>query len=45
MKLSIWSNYYYELSPEDALVEFKKHGITRTELSDEHAIMLLRSRR
>lgn len=41
MKLSIWSNYYYELSPEDALVEFKKHGITCTELSDEHAIMLL----
>lgn len=41
MKLSIWSNYYYDLSPEEALIRFKANGIEYTELSDEHGIMLL----
>ena len=41
MKLAIWSNYYYELSPEDAVREFVKNGIFASELSDEHGAMLL----
>lgn len=40
-KLSIWSTYYYELSPEDAVKEFKKHGIFCSELSSEHGGQLL----
>ncbi len=39
--LSIWSSYYKELSPEDAILEFLKCGITCTELSDEHGAALL----
>lgn len=42
MKLSVWTSYYIELSPEEALAELKKHGINYTELSDEHGEMLLR---
>ena len=41
MELSIWSDYYYDLTPEEKLIEFKKHGITYTELSDEDGIELL----
>ena len=41
MKLAIWSNYYYELSPEDVVREFVKNGIFASELSDEHGAMLL----
>ena len=41
MKLAIWSNYYHELSPEDAVREFIKNGIYASELSDEHGAMLL----
>ncbi|MBQ8409932.1 MAG: sugar phosphate isomerase/epimerase [Clostridia bacterium] len=41
MKLAIWSNYYYELSPEDAVREFIKNGIYASELADEHGAMLL----
>ena len=40
-QLSIWSSYYVDLSPEDAVEEFIKYGITASELSDEHAAMLL----
>lgn len=40
-KLSIWSTYYYELSPEDAVKEFKKHGIFCSELSSEHGGQLI----
>lgn len=40
MKLSVWS-YYYSLSPEDTLREFKSHGYDYTELSDEHSFVLL----
>lgn len=42
-KLSVWSSYYHELSPEDAILELKKHGLTATEFSIEHAAMLLES--
>ena len=41
MNLSVWSDYYFELSPEEKLIEFQKHGINYTELSDEDGIELL----
>ena len=41
MKLSMWSSYYMDLSPEDAILELAKHGIHYTELSDEHAVVLM----
>ena len=40
-QLAIWSSYYVDLSPEDAISELIKYGITASELSDEHAAMLL----
>jgi sugar phosphate isomerase/epimerase len=40
-KLSIWSYYYYELSPEEAVEEFIKNGINCSELSSEHGLELL----
>ncbi len=40
-ELSIWTAYYIELSPEEAVLEMKKHGLTTAELSDEHGEMLL----
>lgn len=40
-QLAVWSTYYYELAPEDVILEMKKHGITNSELSDEHAAVLL----
>ena len=42
MKLSIWSSYYYDLLPEDALRELKAHGYGYCELSFEHADELMR---
>ena len=41
MKLSVWSSYYYHLSPEDALRNFKAHGFNYCELSSEHSEALL----
>jgi len=41
MKLSIWSSYYVELSPEEAVERFRKNGIFCSELSDEHGLQLL----
>lgn len=41
MKLSMWSSYYMDLSPEDAILELEKHGYGYTELSDEHAAVLM----
>ena len=41
MKLSVWSSYYVELSPEDAVKRFTENGIYCSELSDEHGLMLL----
>ena len=40
-KLSIWSQYYYEMKIEDAVLEFIKNGIYASELSDEHGAELL----
>lgn len=41
-KLSVWSAYYIDLEPEDAVLEFKKHGYDCSELSDEHGLELLK---
>lgn len=41
MKLSLWSQYFFELSPEDAVLEFIKNGIFACELSTEHGQVLL----
>ena len=41
MKTAIWTSYHYELSPEQAIYELSKSGIHYTELSDEHAVVLL----
>ena len=40
-KLSMWSSYYIELGPEEAVLEMKKNGYSYSELSDEHGEMLL----
>ncbi len=42
MKLSVWSSYYYDLSPEDALRKFKAHGFDCCEISFEHAYMIMK---
>ena len=42
MKLSVWSSYYFDLSPEDALKEFKSHGFDCCEISFEHAYVLMK---
>ena len=41
MKLSIWSSYYMELSPEETVDRFCPNGIFCSELSDEHGLQLL----
>ena len=41
MKLSIWSSFFYILSPEDMVTEFDKLGYRYSELSDAHSMMLL----
>ena len=38
--LSVWSQFFYEMSPEDAVLEFKRNGIYASELSDEHGAQL-----
>ncbi len=40
-KLSVWTSYYVDLSPEEAVLELKKWGIDAAELSDEHGLVLL----
>ena len=40
-RISVWTAYYVDLSPEDAVREFKKNGYSCAELSDEHGLMLL----
>lgn len=42
MKLSAWSSYYYDLTPEEAIRTFKAHGFDYCELSDEHSAELLK---
>lgn len=41
MKLSMWSSYWIDLSPEDAVLEMERCGYQYSELSDEHAAVLL----
>lgn len=41
MKTSVWSSYYYDLSPEDALRNFKAHGFDCCEISFEHASVIM----
>ncbi len=41
MKISIWTSYYIDLSPEDAIKELAKDGLRYAELSDEHGATLL----
>lgn len=41
MKLSMWSSYYFVLTPEDMVLELEKYGYRYSELSDEHSMMLL----
>lgn len=40
-KLGIWSAYYIDLSPEEAVDEIAKAGFKYSELSDEHGQILL----
>lgn len=40
-KFSIWSSYWIDLSPEEAVLEMEKCGIEYSELSDEHGLTLL----
>lgn len=39
--LSIWSQFYYELSAEDAVLAFLRNGLDTMELADEHGLELL----
>ena len=41
MNVSMWSSFFYEMSPEDAVMALKKCGYNCAELSTEHADMLL----
>ena len=41
MKFGVWSSYYYNLTPEEAVVEFAKHGFNYSEFSDEHSVVLM----
>lgn len=41
MRMSVWSSYYRELPIKEAIMEFKKHGVNATELSDEHGSDML----
>lgn len=42
MKYSVWSNYFTNKSPEEAVDLFLKHGFTYGELADEHGAILLK---
>lgn len=39
---SIWSNYYYDCSPEEMVLAFLQDGIHHSEFSSEHAEMLFK---
>ena len=41
LETSVWSSYFIELSPEEAINAFLSCGFCRSELSDEHGKMLL----
>jgi len=40
-KISVWSTYLMEHSPEEMVAEFSTHGFKYTELSDEHGKELI----
>ena len=42
MKTAIWTAFYVNLSPEDAILEIAKNGYKYAELSDEHGAALLK---
>ncbi|NMB95176.1 MAG: sugar phosphate isomerase/epimerase [Clostridiaceae bacterium] len=42
MKPSVWSSYFIDLSPEDMVMAFSSKGWIYSELSDEHAAVLLK---
>jgi len=42
MRTSVWSSYFLELSPEEMVDVFSKSGWSASELSDEHAVVLLK---
>jgi len=42
MKPSVWSSYFIDLSPEDMVKAFSGKGWSYSELSDEHAAVLLK---
>jgi len=41
IKLGVWTSYYMELDPEEAVKRLKANGIYAAELSDEHGLVLL----
>ena len=41
MKISLWSSYLMEMSPEEMVDTFVEHGYKYTEFSDEHGFELL----
>lgn len=41
MKISMWSSFYSDVQPEDAVLELEKYGYLYSELSDEHSMLLL----
>ena len=41
MKISMWSYYYHDLTPNEMVLRFQSNGWTYSELSDEHGAMLL----
>lgn len=41
MELSMWSNFYYDLSFEESLKRIKENGFNYSELSDSHFISII----
>ena len=41
MRLSMWSSYLFDLNPEEMVKTFSQRGWSYSELSEEHALMLL----
>ena len=40
MKFGVWSGFYHNLQPEEAVLEFEKHGYEYTDLCFQHSVML-----
>lgn len=41
MNLSVWSGLYYDVSPEEAVIEYEKHGYRFGELCFQHVLSLV----